>query len=58
MKKLMQITASIAMGGGTLVWGIQQAYQQRGYQAIGGEYILAVLAAIVIYWLIDKMEWR
>ena len=34
---------------------IQQAYQQRGYQAIGGEYILAVLAAIVIYWLIEKV---
>ena len=58
MKKLIQITASIVMGGGTLVWGIQQAYQHRDYQVIGGEYILAVLAAIVIYWLIDKMEWR
>ena len=58
MKKLMQIMASIAIGSGTLIWGIQQAYQQRGYMAIGGEYILAVLAAILIYWLIDKMEWR
>ena len=55
MKKLIQITASIDMGSGTLMWGIQQAYQQRGYQAIGGEYILAVLAAIVIYWLIEKV---
>jgi len=55
MKKLIQVTASIVMGGGTLVWGIQQAYQQRGYQAIGGEYILAVLAAIIIYWLIEKV---
>ncbi len=55
MKKLIQITASIAMGSGTLVWGIQQAYQQRGYQAIGGEYILAVLAVMMIYWLIEKV---
>lgn len=55
MKKLMQITASIAMGSGTLMWGIQQAYQQRGYIAVGGEYILAVLAAIMIYWLIEKV---
>ena len=58
MKKLMQIVTSIAIGSATLIWGVQQVYQQRGYQAIGGEYILAVLAAILIYWLIDKMEWR
>lgn len=55
MKKLMQIMASIAIGSGTLIWGIQQAYQQRGYMAIGGEYILAVLAAIFIYWLIERV---
>lgn len=55
MKRFIQITASIAMGSGTLIWGVQQAYQQRGYQAIGGEYILAVLAAIFIYWLIERV---
>jgi len=55
MKKIIQILASIAVGSGTLIWGVQQAYQQRGYMAIGGEYILAVLAAIFIYWLIEKV---
>ena len=39
----------------SLVWAVQYAYACRGYQAIGGEYILAGLAAIFIYWLIGKV---
>ncbi len=29
------------------LWAEQAAYKQRGYQAYGGEYILAVIAGVV-----------
>ena len=58
MKKIIQTLAAIAAGSTTLLWASDIAYTQRGYRAIGGEYILAVLAAVMIWWLIEKIEWR
>ncbi len=58
MKRIIQILASIAVGSSTLLFASDIAYTQRGYKAIGGEYIAAILAAIIIWWLIDRMEWR
>lgn len=55
MKQMFQILAELAFGSSILVWAVQYAYACRGYQAIGGEYILAGLAAIFIYWLIGKV---
>ena len=54
-KKIVQALASVATYSSVLAWGIQIAYAQRGYQAVGGEYILAVLAAIAVYWLIEQV---
>ena len=56
MKKIFQVISALLFGYGALMWGTQCAYMQRGYTAIGGEYIFAVLAAIVAYWLIEKFE--
>ncbi len=58
MKRIIQILASIAVGSSTLLFASDIAYTQRGYKAIGGEYIAAILVAILIWWLIDRMEWR
>ncbi len=58
MKRIVQILESIAVGSSTLLFANDIAYTQRGYKAIGGEYIAAILAAIIIWWLIDRMEWR
>jgi len=58
MKTIVQILASIAVGSSILLFASDIAYTQRGYKAIGGEYIAAILAAIIIWWLIDRMEWR
>ena len=58
MKRIIQILASIAVGSSTLLVASDIAYTQRGYKAIGGEYIAAILAAVIIWWLLDRMEWR
>ena len=58
MKRIIQILASIAVGSSTLLFASDIAYTQRGYKAIGGEYIAAILAAVIIWWLIDRLEWR
>ena len=58
MKRIIQILASIAVGSSTLLFASDIAYTQSGYKAIGGEYIAAILAAIIIWWLINRMEWR
>lgn len=55
MKRIFQILSALVVGSSTLIWGIQYAYLQRGYMAIGGEYLFAVLAAILAYWLIEKL---
>lgn len=55
MKKLIQILAPLAVGSNVLLWTSEIAYLQRGYKAIGGEYIAAILAAIVVEWLTEKL---
>lgn len=49
MKRIIQILASIAVGSSTLLFASDIAYTQRGYKAIGGEYIAAILAATLIW---------
>ncbi len=55
MKQMFQILAGLAFGSSVLVWAVQYAYEYRGYMAIGGEYLFAGLAAIVMFWLIGKV---
>lgn len=54
MKKALQLVSSIAVYGCMVSWGIQIAYEQRGYQAIGSEYLLALLMAAAAYWAVGK----
>ena len=54
MKRIVQILSSMAVYGSVVSWAIQIAYEQRGYTAIGGEYLLAGAAAIGVYWAVGK----
>ena len=54
MKVVIQALSSIATYSSVVSWGTQMAYEQRGYQAVGGEYLLAVMAAVGVYWLVGK----
>lgn len=47
------ISFPLALGAG--IWLMRLAYQQRGYDAIGGEYFLIIAAAWGIYWLVNKI---
>ena len=57
MKKAVQILSAAAIYNGVVAWAVQVAYEQRGYSAIGGEYLLAGAAARGIYWIVGK-GWR
>ncbi len=54
MKKIIQILSAIAVYASMVSWAVRLAYEQRGYAAIGGEYLLAGVAAIGVYWIIGK----
>ena len=54
MKVVIQALSSIATYSSVVSWGTQMAYEQRGYQAVGGEYLLAVMAVVGAYWLVGK----
>lgn len=51
------ITAELAWicGGGMAAMQIPSAYAWRGYWAIGGEWLLILLAAVVGGWLGDSL---
>lgn len=55
MKKVIQLLSAVAIGSSILVWAVQAAYVQRGYQAYGGEYLFAVMVGIVIYFVAGKV---
>ena len=57
MKKAVQILSAAAIYNSVVAWAVQIAYEQRGYSAIGGEYLLAGAAAVAAYWWIGK-GWR
>ncbi len=54
MKRVVQILSAIAAYGSMASWAVQIAYEQRGYAAIGGEYLLAGAAAAGVYWAVGK----
>jgi len=46
LKRLCFKTAiSVILGFSAAIWGISYGYAQRGYFAIGGEYLLILIAA-------------
>lgn len=47
--KLM-ISLSVTAAAG--IWAIQKAYEDRGYQAVGGECLFIPLVFVLVYWLL------
>lgn len=43
------VALSVAFTSG--VWAIQKAYADRGYRAVGGEYLFILFTFIVTYWI-------
>ncbi len=58
LKRLCFKTAiSVILGISAAIWGIPYGYAQRGYSAIGGEYLLILIAAVLPYFLSPEL-WR
>lgn len=58
---LSEIFVAIAASIPVAVWAIPAAYRQRGYYAVGGEWLLVMFAAAISYtiyhkWLFKKLE--
>jgi len=58
LKRLCCKTAiSAVLGVSAANWGIPYGYAQRGYAAIGGEYLLVLIAAVLPFLLAPEL-WR
>lgn len=63
---LLELAAVLLVTALTFVWGKQTARIERGYEAIGGEYLLLLLPAIyytgkqtILDWIADIRElWK
>ncbi len=58
LKRLCYKTAiSVILSFSAASWGIPYGYAQRGYSAIGGEYLLVLIAAVLPFLLSPEL-WR
>jgi len=54
MKTITQVLVAITAYYTILEWGSNIAYQQRGYIAVGGEYLFAILVGVAVYYACRK----
>lgn len=55
IKAILQIIAGLIYYKATIIYFSNITYIQRGYDAIGSEYLLAIMVGISIYFLVGKM---
>lgn len=63
---LLELAVVLLLTAVAFVWGVQTARIERGYEAIGGEYLFLLLPAIyytgkrtILDWIADLRElWR
>lgn len=63
---VLELLAVLLMTAAAFVWGVQTAQAERGYTAIGGEYLLLLLPAMyytgkrtILDWITEIRElWR
>lgn len=60
---LLELAVVLLLTAAAFVWGVQTARIERGYEAIGGEYLLLLLPAIyytgkrtILDWIADIRE--
>ena len=49
---LTRLIFSLSITAAAGIWAIQKAYEDRGYEAIGGEYLLIPLVFVLVYWIL------
>ncbi len=49
---------SVVLGFSVAKWGIPYVYAQRGYAAVGGEYLLVLIAAALPFLVLPKSRRR
>lgn len=49
---LTKLIITLSITAATGIWAIQKAYEDRGYQAVGGEYLFIPMVFIFVYWLL------
>jgi len=58
LKRLCFKTAiSVILSFSAAKWGIPYVYAQRGYSAVGGEYLMILIAAMLPFFLSPEL-WR
>lgn len=50
-RALLSVELAVLLGGGTAAWALPAAMAERGYWAIGGEWLLILAAAAVGGWI-------
>lgn len=63
---VLELAAVLLVTALTFTWGVQTAQAERGYTAIGGEYLFLLLPAIyytgkrtILDWIADiREQWR
>lgn len=63
---VLELAAVLLVTALTFTWGVQTAQSERGYTAIGGEYLFLLLPAIyytgkrtILDWIADiREQWR
>lgn len=51
---LRRLVAAVWVTAATYIWLAPLAYLERGYEAYGGECLVAVLAGVVTYYLMGR----
>jgi hypothetical protein len=49
MKKLQALLFALTAAGGTAAWAIPYARWERGYDAVGGEWLLIIIVFVWVY---------
>lgn len=62
---VLELAAVLLVTALAFAWGVQTAQAERGYTAIGGEYLLLLLPAIyytgkrtLLDWIVEIRNWR
>lgn len=53
LKKMLKLLTSIIVGWLVSLWAIPAAYAERGYKAIGGEWLLICFVVGITYWFLS-----
>jgi hypothetical protein len=56
MKRFYAVLFAIAAAAGTAAWAIPYAKMERGYDGIGGEWLLIIAVGVMVYHGLRRMH--